>query len=70
MGFRYLPVCLVSCYIAYCICETAETVQMKSHGCWLQEAILIPGRVSGNIFSVACYEYVRNPQFVFVCIFT
>lgn len=52
MEFRYLPVWLVSCYIAYCICETAERAQMKSLGCWLQEAILIP--VSVGIFFPSC----------------
>ena len=50
MGFRYLPVRLTSRCTAYCLCETAERIQMKSLGCWLQEAISIPGRVSGNIF--------------------
>jgi hypothetical protein len=73
MGIRYLPVCLASCYTAYCICESAERIQMTSLGCWLQEAILIPGRASGNIISVTCDEYILNPQcvfvFVFVCVF-
>jgi len=69
MGIPYLPVCLASCYTAYSICKTAERIQMRSLDCWLQEAILIPGRASGNILSVTCDEYVLNPQCVFVCVF-
>jgi hypothetical protein len=66
MGIRYLPVCLAWCYTAYSICETVERIQMKSLGCWLQEAILIP---SVGIFFPSRVTNIYGTLSVCLCVF-
>jgi len=41
---------------------------MKSLGCWLQEALLIPGRVSGNIFFLSSVTNMYGTLSLSLCV--